>query len=143
MRMRRMNPTAVAKSAHEELLLFTLSKNLLELFAALAAALATTWGQAVSKIILYMGLSGGIGELPGLQEPCWSHLGQWPPSVKPLCLKMSRRRWRFPPDKHIYNCTVLIRPEKNKEITNGVVWSPCPQLCGRHQKLVCSSFWPS
>ena len=103
MRLRRVNPTPIAKSAHEELLLFLLSKNLLELFAVLSA-MATTWDRAISKIFLHKGLSGGIGNIPGLQEPCWSHPGRWPLSVKPLCLKTSRRQWRFPPDQHISNC---------------------------------------
>ena len=97
MRLRKMNHTPIAKSAHEELLLFVLAKNLLELFAVLSA-MATTWDRAISKIFLHKGLSGGIGNVPGLQEPCWSHLGRWPPSVKLLCLKTSRHRWRFPPD---------------------------------------------
>ena len=103
MRLGRVNPTPIAKSAHEELLLFLLSKNLLELFAVLSA-MATTWDRAISKIFLHKGLSGGIGNIPGLQEPCWSHLGRWLLSVKPLCLKTSRRQWRFPPDQHISNC---------------------------------------
>ena len=115
-----MNPTAVAKSAHEELLLFTLPNIFFELFAALAAALATTWGRAISKMSLYMGLSGGIGELPGLQEPCWSHLGQWLPSVKPLCLKMSRRQWHLPPEKNIFIIAAFSYVRRNrKKMTGG------------------------